>query len=155
MWNSKPILIECRESTHWNEVKSGGGLSLHSFSGGRAPPTHVCHHANRRQKTLLHCALFLKREAWGWNQRSLACEYGGKNPFLLQGFNVMLMVSDMITENRCHMESYWLMCRSLTAEAQVVSLPSWLSSWNLVRKGSSSFQMLERESRWQRKTGFF
>lgn len=126
------------------------GLSLYSFSLGSVPPMHTCHHTNRQQETLLY-VFFPPSEAWGWNQRSSACEYGGKNPFSLQGFNVMLMVSDMITENRCHMESHWLMCKSLTAETQVVSLPSWLSYWDRVRKGSSSFKMLGHESLWQRK----
>lgn len=150
MQSSKHIFIECRENIPWNGVKSCWGLSLHSCSFRRVPPMHTSHHANRQQETLLHCVFFPTQEAWGWNQRSSACEYGEKNPFLLQGFNVMLMVSDMITENRCHMESRWLMCKSLTAETRVVSLPSWLSYWDLVRKGSSSFQVWEHESCWQR-----
>lgn len=109
-------------------------MSLPSFSFGRVPPLHMCLHANRQQETQSLCFLPNVRQAWGWSQGSSACEYGEKNPFLPQGFNVTLMVSDMITENTRHLESRWLMCKPLTAETHVVNLPSWLSSWDLGRK---------------------
>lgn len=56
------------------------------------------------------------------NQRSAACKDGGMIPFLLHGFNVMLMLSDVITENRCHLESRWLTRKSLTAATRACQL---------------------------------
>lgn len=90
--NSKHSLIECRESTHWNEGKYCQGLSLHTFSLGGVPPMHMGHHARRQQETLLHCflptprGLRMKPEIiclWIWGKEPLFtawvwCDVDGK-----------------------------------------------------------------------------
>lgn len=86
----------------------------HTLERGQVPrrmksrkfPSHV-HVSAMQLSSRRHCCTVFgsQQERPGDEIRDRLLVNTGDDPSFLPGFNVMLMLSDVVTENRCHLES--------------------------------------------------